>query len=235
MNVIRVVHKKLIPALAIALLGVMVAASSEPTGQAPAGQAKKVNHYIGAEKCKSCHNTAANGAAFECWTKSKHALAFKTLSGDAAKKLGTEKGVADPAKDAKCLKCHVTGAGLAEDQFKKGMDRTAGIQCETCHGPGEAHVSARMAAAAEEKADAKGPVKIPEGEIALNADPKFCQTCHNAESPSFKPFCYHERLAQIGHFDPRGTRKPATPMKECPCEAACECKKGACKDLPQKK
>lgn len=220
--------------LALAALGMFTVAlaSSSPTEQA---QAQKVNHYIGAAKCKLCHSTEASGNAYECWTKSKHAEAFKTLAGDAAKKTGAEKGVTDPAKDDKCLKCHVTGFGLAEDQFKKGFDRALGVQCETCHGPGEAHVTARMAAAGEEKPDAKGPAKIPEGEIALNADPKFCQGCHNKDSPNYKPFCYHEFLAKVAHYDPRGTRKPATPLKECPCEAACECKKGACKDLPQKK
>ena len=234
MKVIRAMQKKLISALAIAMLGMVTVAlaSSSPTEQTPA---KKVNHYIGAAKCKLCHNTEANGNAFDCWTKSKHAEAFKTLSSDAAKKTGAEKGVSDPAKDDKCLKCHVTAFGLPEDQIKKGFDRTAGVQCETCHGPGEAHVSARMAAAADEKADAKGPAKIPEGEIALNADPKFCQGCHNKDSPNYKPFCYHEFLGKIAHYDPRGTRKPPTPMKECPCAAECECKKGACKDLPQKK
>jgi hypothetical protein len=239
MKVIHAMHKKLISALAVAMLGMVTVAvaSSSPAEQTPAAKAPaaKVNHYIGVGKCKSCHNTAVNGNAFECWTKSKHSEAFKTLAGDAAKKAGATKGVTDPQKDDKCVKCHVTGFGLPEDQFKKGFDRTAGVQCETCHGPGETHMSARMAAAQEESADAKGPTKIPEGEIQLNANPKFCQGCHNPESPSYKPFCFHERMEKIAHYDPRGTRKPPTPLKECPCDATCECKKGPCKDLPQKK
>jgi len=227
--------KRLISALAIALLGTVTLALSSTTPTADPAQAKKVNHYIGAAKCKNCHSTAENGDQYGCWMKSKHAEAFKTLAGDEAKKLATAKGIADPQKDEKCFKCHTTGFGLAEDQFKKGFEK-ANVQCEVCHGPGEAHMTARMAAAAaEEKPDPKVRKTVPEGEIALNDNPKFCQTCHNPESPSYKPFCYHERMGKIAHFDPRGTRKPTGALKECPCDAACECKKGTCKDLPQKK
>jgi hypothetical protein len=227
-------HKSLISALAIAILGMVTLTLAASPSSEPA-QAKKVNHYIGAQKCKNCHSNADNGNQFDCWTKSKHAEAFKSLASDAGKKLATEKGIADPQKDDKCTKCHVTGFGLADDQFKGKFDRT-GVQCEVCHGPGEAHMAARMAAAAaEEKPDPKVRKVLPEGEIALNGNPKFCQGCHNAESPSFKNFCYHERMEKIAHYDPRGTRKPTTPLKECPCDDACECRKGACKDLPKPK
>jgi hypothetical protein len=96
-------------------------------------------------------------------------------------------------------------------------------------------VKARMAAAAsEEKADPTVRKTVPEGEIQLQSDIKLCQQCHNKESPTFKAFCFHERLEKIAHYDPRGTRKPTGKMTACPCEADCECKKGACKDLPKK-
>jgi len=219
--------KSLISALAIAMLGLVsvTLASSNPAEPA---QAKKVNHYIGAAKCKNCHSVADNGAQFDCWTKSKHSEAFKTLGGDAAKKIATEKGIADAQKDDKCLKCHVTGFGLAEDQFKKGFDRTAGVQCETCHGPGEAHASARMAAAgAEEKPDPKVRKVVPEGEIQIKTGPELCLGCHNSESPSFKNFCYAERLKVIAHYDPRGERKAKAPVCKCP-EGKCACVKAEC-------
>src|SRR5258708_7674719 len=129
-------QKRLISVLAIAMLGLVTVALASTTPAEPA-QAKKVNHYIGAAKCKNCHSTPENGAQFDVWMKSKHAEAFKTLGSDAAKKIATEKKIEDAQKDDKCLKCHVTGFGLAEDQFKKGFDRTAGLQCAHCHGPGE--------------------------------------------------------------------------------------------------
>jgi Cytochrome c554 and c-prime len=235
MKALRAMHKSLISALAIAMLGMVTLTLAASPSSEPA-QAKKINHYIGSAKCKNCHNVAENGAQFDHWSKSKHAEAWKTLAGDAAKKLGAEKGIADPQKDEKCFKCHVTGFGLEADQFDKKFDKTAGVQCESCHGPGEAHMKARLAAAAtEENPDPKVRKTLPEGEIQLKSDVKLCQTCHNAESPSFKAFCFHERLEKIAHYDPRGTRKPTGPLKECPCDDACECRKAGCKDLPKPK
>ena len=216
-------------ALGVALLSPSGAASGVQGAEA------KANQYIGQAKCKGCHASAETGDQHGQWAKADHAKAFELLASDEAKKAAAEKGIADPQKDDKCTKCHVTGFGLADDQFKGKFDRT-GVQCEVCHGPGEAHMAARMAAAAaEEKPDPKVRKVLPEGEIALNGNPKFCQGCHNPESPSFKNFCYHERMEKIAHYDPRGTRKPTTPLKECPCDDACECRKGACKDLPKPK
>lgn len=35
---------------------------------------------------------------------------------------------------------------------------------------------------------------------------RTCLTCHNEESPNFKPFCFKERFGRIVHLDPRKTR-----------------------------
>ncbi|MBK7641671.1 MAG: cytochrome c family protein [Planctomycetes bacterium] len=211
MKAIRSMHKSLISALAIAMLG-MVTLSLAATPSAEPVQKAKINHYIGAAKCKNCHNVAENGAQYDCWTKSKHAEAFKTLGGDEAKKVATEKGIADAQKDEKCLKCHETGFGLAADQFDKKFDKTAGVQCETCHGPGEQHMKARLAAAAtEENPDPKVRKKVAEGEIEVPTGPKLCEGCHNKESPSYKTFEYPEFLKKIAHYDPRSDRKDKAP------------------------
>lgn len=63
--------------------------------------------YIGADKCKVCHQIQ-----FKSWMEGKHAKAFEVLK-DAEQ------------SDAKCLKCHTTGS--ADNK---------GVQCEACHGPG---------------------------------------------------------------------------------------------------
>ena len=229
MKASRPMQKSLISALAIAVLGMVTVAFASAPSAEPA-QAKKVNHYIGAAKCKNCHSVADNGNQFECWTKSKHAEAYKTLASDAAKKVAAEKKIEDAQKADACLKCHVTGFGLEADQFDKKFDKTAGVQCETCHGPGEAHMKARLAAAAtEENADPKVRKKVPEGEILVGQDPKLCAGCHNSESPSYKPFCYATRMHEIAHYDPRGDRKANAP--KCKCEGKdpkCECKEIDC-------
>ncbi len=223
-------RSSLISTLALVLCGTVAFALASSPSAEPNQAKPKINHYIGAAKCKNCHNVADNGNQYECWTKSKHAEAFKTLGSDAAKKMAADKKIEDAQKADACLKCHTTGFGLEADQFDKKFDKTAGVQCETCHGPGETHMKARLAAAAaEENADPKVRKKVPDGEIQVSVEAKLCTACHNSESPSYKPFCLATRVAEIAHYDPRGDRKAKAP--KCKCEgkdAKCECKEIDC-------
>ncbi len=68
--------------------------------------------YIGAERCKSCHEFE-----FMVWSSGPHARAHLSLS---------EAQLGDP----KCNTCHTITAGPAEVSL-------TGIQCERCHGPGK--------------------------------------------------------------------------------------------------
>jgi hypothetical protein len=203
-----------------ALVGLVLAQGAPQAKDAK--PAAKVNHYIGADKCKNCHQAGDKGNQWAAWQKSKHALAYTTLSTDAAKKLAKEKGIEDPLKADACLKCHVTAFGRPEEEVKKGFDIKLGVQCETCHGPGEAHMKARMAEAAKSEGDSKDPIAIPAGEIISHVDQKTCLACHNSESPSFKPFCFYKRAAEIRHADPRKKAE----HKECGCGETCSCKDG---------
>jgi hypothetical protein len=67
--------------------------------------------FVGAEVCGSCHQDI-----YDKWAKSVHARATDTLGKD--------------AKRAACLGCHSTGEAPA------GKMAFAGVQCESCHGPG---------------------------------------------------------------------------------------------------
>lgn len=198
---------------------------------APSGGAE--NKYIGADKCKSCHGAAESGDQYGHWKGMKHAKAFETLVSEESKKLGVGKGIADPQKSDVCVKCHVTAFGVPEAQIKKGFDRTHGVQCESCHGPGELHLKARFAAAA--KGDpAEGYVQVAADEIVTAPKPETCLACHNSESPSFKEFCFHEFNAKIRHLNPK---KPRTAIDlgacSCPkCAAGCP---ETCKELAKVK
>jgi hypothetical protein len=200
------VPSALVAAFSFAFLGSLFAAGgsgSDPAAPAPVTSAAD-SKYIGADKCKSCHGTAEIGDQYGHWKAMKHAKAFETLASDAAKKIAAEKGIADPQKDPQCVKCHVTAFGVAESEIKKGFKVEMGVQCETCHGPGEAHMKARFAEAA--KGDAAAPVKVPAGEIVSVPDEKVCLACHNAESPTFESFCFHEFSAQVRHLNPKKER-----------------------------
>jgi hypothetical protein len=67
--------------------------------------------YIGAERCKSCHEWE-----YKRWAAGPHAKAHVPL---------TEEQRADP----KCNTCHTMLPDESDDRF-------AGVQCERCHGPG---------------------------------------------------------------------------------------------------
>ena len=219
-------------AAAVTALG-MCLFSVLPTQSAVASQGAKPSKYVGAQKCKNCHSSAETGNQHEAWMKMKHAHAFETLASDASKKIAAEKGIADAQKDDKCLKCHVTGFGVPPEQIAKGFDTKMGVQCESCHGPGEAHMKARMAAAAAATEGDKKPVVIPPEEIS-KPTAAMCTTCHNSESPSYKPFCFYKSRAATAHLIPN--RERTEEQKKhlamvCGCGDQCptpKCADGSC-------
>ena len=166
-------------ACAIAMSALLVAHSAGST-------------FVGANKCKMCHSSAAKGNQFGAWQKEKHANAFTVLTTPKAKEVGAKLGVTDPSTDPKCLKCHTTGNGL---------DPKMGVQCESCHGAGDAHVKARMAGMKDVKPDVHG--LVPAGEIVSKPGASVCQNCHNAQSPTFKSFNFATAVKSIAHPDPR--------------------------------
>jgi len=165
------------------------------SGTAGAAEAeKKPAKYVGVANCKLCHADKETGNQFEQWKKSKHSGALKTLSTPKAKELGAKAGVAEPAKDAKCLKCHVTGADGPADLKARTHKDSDGVGCESCHGAGEHY--------AKDEVFKKGP----QAAMALGLqkpEEKTCLKCHNKESPSFKEFDFKARFAEIQHPNPK--------------------------------
>jgi hypothetical protein len=201
-----------------------------PSTGAPQGPA---NRYIGAAKCKNCHQAKESGDQYGIWTTEKHAKAFEELASAKAKEYGKARGVDDPQTSEKCLKCHVTAYGKPAAEMHRSFDPKLGVQCETCHGPGEQHMKARMAAAAavdEKQADKKPAYAvIPDAEIIKTPTVKTCVSCHNEESPGFKPFCFHKYLGDIRHLNPLKPRTDAekAALLACACDKECICKKGS--------
>lgn len=134
--------------------------------------------YIGAAKCKMCHNKPEKGEQFKIWSASPHANAMESLS-------------AEEAKDPKCLKCHST-TGHVDAGLVATIKVEEGVSCESCHGPGSAY---------------KGMSVMKKQELAISKglilpDEALCLTCHNEESPNFKGFDYAEYSAKIAHPNP---------------------------------
>jgi hypothetical protein len=158
----------------------------------------KVFKYIGAQKCKTCHNSEKSGKQFDIWAKSLHAEALKSLANEKSLKYAKENGIADPTKDAKCLNCHSTYAmvdkGLVDPQGKLTLEE--GVTCEACHGPGSEYKT--MAIMKDpQKSKANGLIEPTE---------QVCLRCHNEKNPFHKPFNFKEAVAKIAHPKPQAAK-----------------------------
>ena len=207
-------------AQAAGLLGLLalipsLAAMATPNAAAPANAAAPVsaaapasatNRYIGVEECKTCHKSAEAGNQYGKWSKTWHAKTFETLAEDDAKEVAKAKGIDDPQKSGDCLKCHVTAFGVPADAVAPDFKPELGVQCESCHGPGEVHQKARIAAAAKRKGAAAAATEVADGEIIRKPNMDTCLKCHNPESPTYKSFCYKEMHALIVHVNPKKQR-----------------------------
>ncbi|MCX6168914.1 MAG: cytochrome c family protein [Ignavibacteriales bacterium] len=146
--------------------------------------------FVGSKTCGMCHKSEKQGQQLKIWSESKHAQAYKVLLTPQADEIAMKKGGKKAAETPECLKCHVGEKALVESTFKED-----GVQCETCHGAGSEYKTMSVMKNKEE-AIKKG-LTVPEGE-------KFCKTCHNSASPTFKEFKYAEMWKKIAHATPKG-------------------------------
>ena len=109
--------------------------------------------YTGGQECVPCHKTE-----YHQWYNTRHRRAFLTL-------LNRQRYMLPD-----CVNCHTTGYGHPEGYTRfTQTENLAGVQCETCHGPGKLH-------AAE-------PETV---KMRREMDQKFCVQCHDeANSPGF--------------------------------------------------
>ncbi len=91
-------------------------------------------------------------------------------------------------RDARCLACHSPN---------EADSKVANVTCETCHGGGQ-YYSPRFVMKDAELARLLGLVDPSE---------KGCRTCHDASSPSLKPFDFVSKLKAIDHWSAERTRR----------------------------
>lgn len=131
-------------------------------------------HYVGIEACRDCHEDA-----YTVWAGTPHSHAYRTLE-DSSKNFNLS-----------CVGCHVTGYRQPGGSEVVQNDGLRDVQCETCHGPGSAHIEARSAAARR-------------ATIRRDAPADLCATqCHTAEhSDHFDYATYRPRILGPGHGRP---------------------------------
>ncbi len=106
--------KRIIPAIFIIIYLIFTMAAS-------------AQEYVGADRCKMCHQTEKSGMQYPLWKERKHSKSFLALSMDLANEFSPDiPAVENPA----CLTCH---APLAD---KSPNLKEEGVTCEVCHGPG---------------------------------------------------------------------------------------------------
>lgn len=153
--------------------------------------------YVGANACKACHLTPKQGEAFKIWQNSAHAKAMATLATPAALEIAKKKGIADPAKDPACVKCHDTAAGVPAAQLATSFKPGEGVGCEACHGPGSEYRVLQVM----KDIDA-GKIKGETVGLVMGNE-KTCLKCHNSESPTYKSFNFAEAQKKIAHPTPK--------------------------------
>jgi nitrate/TMAO reductase-like tetraheme cytochrome c subunit len=149
----------------------------------------KEPQYIGSKKCKTCHNSAKNGAQFKLWSTKKHAKAYESLSAETAQKKAEAMGVKDPLTSEKCLSCH------SPLFVKKNKAATVvvgeSVGCEACHGAGSDYK--KLSTMKDRKLSMAAGLLLP--------DEKTCLNCHKKDTPghevSFTTF--EKEYAKIAH------------------------------------
>jgi len=125
-------------------------------------------NYVGAEACKECHINE-----YAQWEKTAHASVQKT----------TKAISAPPEKIFR----YNTGVGKDSGFPEPGRE---GVQCESCHGPGEKHLK---------KPEAKGHDYIVGlgGECSSCVVEQICRSCH---SPNDDPnFDFDKQIENVRH------------------------------------
>jgi hypothetical protein len=145
----------------------------------PHPQKQLFGKFVGSKACQSCHEKS-----YIIWRISGHSKAYATLT-----------GLSPPRNfDPECVSCHVTGWHPTEyypyETGYQSLEETPELintGCETCHGPGGAHV------AAENGGDLALQEKLRQALVITKAesqDPRsgkqHCFSCHDLDnSPDF--------------------------------------------------
>jgi hypothetical protein len=184
---------------ALVAVGLLVLATTGAVLETVHAQADSVLHrYVGVETCEVCHSSSRIGRQFFSWAKSPHARAYKDLASPEALRIAARLHIADPSRDRRCLSCHVTAYNKPLPEVLSTFRMTDGVQCETCHGPGEdyAHFSVMIS-----------PRKSILAGLVAHPDENTCKTCHNPSSPTYKGFDYHRAVSEIAHPVPPEYKK----------------------------
>lgn len=177
----------------IILLATSVSLATEPSGVNPPTSIE--NQYVGAIVCKNCHGPTTENDPFTVWSVSKHSRTFVQLGTGYIEMIDPEaKGfvpegfggsIVKEARrlgvDTDCLDCHATANNRSDENKAETFHVEDGVQCETCHGPGGAHV------AWMEQTDISEGQRPHSSKMRQSTLESCSQACHR-EKPTHSPF-----------------------------------------------
>ncbi len=148
--------------------------------------------YVGNEVCGTCHVRE-----YKKWLGTRHARTWVMLGmSEKADRVKSQFNVTASSQQysAICLKCHGTAADTPPEFRLPTFHVEEGVQCETCHGPGERYATAEIMKD-KQKAISLG-LRMPTKEVCLD--------CHKPKpSHAFlnrKPFDFDEFYKKIAHM-----------------------------------
>lgn len=178
-----------------------------------AQDASQKHDYAGVSQCKLCHNKPDEGKQYSIWKLAEHSQSYTVLLGDRAKEVAKIAGVDGPPNEAaSCLSCHVTAYNAETKTHPQKIKKTDGVQCESCHGPGSAHIIDGR------KLLMKKDPTINVADKLVPPDGKTCVQCHNDQNPTWNPerytlddgskvgFSFEEAVKSIQHNNPKKAR-----------------------------
>ncbi len=156
--------------------------------EVPHPQKELNGEFAGSEECRDCHKPS-----HKIWKESGHAKAWQTLV------------ELDPPRnfDPECISCHVVGWNSQRyfpyesgflDEYE--TPHLIDVGCESCHGPGLAHVDAEL-----ESSDEELKKKLQEAMVITKEQSEKwqCVTCHDLDnSPDFN---FEEYWPQVEHYE----------------------------------
>lgn len=156
----------------------------------PCPESETKGKYVGSKACATCHEIS-----YDIWRKSKHAHAWKTLV------------EADPPRnhDPECISCHVIGwdpqryypfvGGFVSSEKTPELEN---VGCESCHGPGGAHVDAEAGGDMELQRKLQKAMVVTVEESRSNPQ-KMCYNCHDLDnSPEFD---FDKYWPEVEHYE----------------------------------
>lgn len=98
--------------------------------------------FLGAASCNSssCHGGAsAETKQYTVWLNYDfhHARPYATLTTARSAQIAAAAKLDEPTANPRCTVCHAPMATVPVERRAKGVEVTAGVSCENCHGPAE--------------------------------------------------------------------------------------------------